>query len=326
LRLKAIKGWDRLLTWALAPKQRDYPLKKPLEQKKFQVRAKELFQFDQNYGYFSIYHPIVGIVTDSQRDIDVTKCLLESIATQFTNQEQILFSTDEILAKVMAYRSLKKGMKLSLFTWNANGRLVLETFIVDTIIDMWRGMPAFGLVPEKKKASPPILLFRGTDLNLTSEKGWASVLSDLDTTGPGHTTFLRARDQIQIWLKKMKKEQMPARAIGTSLGGVFVLYSLIYESELLSHDPTFPSVAFNAPGISKQILDKWNALKKKPAHITYVNQGDFVSQIGLFLPNVWEIALDHPMQVIEAHTTLISTQPFYQMSAINVPLENKTRE
>ncbi|NGX37799.1 MAG: hypothetical protein K1000chlam2_00961 [Chlamydiae bacterium] len=314
MRVKAIKSWDKLLTWTLSPKNQPYHLASPLDQKVFQVKTPELFQFDENYGYFSIYHPIVGIVTDATRDIEVTNCVLKTLPPS----EDHNFTQDEILAKVMAYRPLKKGMKIQISE--------KETYIIDAVIDLWHGMPAFGLVPEKKGSGTPLLLYRGTDLNLTSEKGWASILSDLDTTGTGHTTYLRARKEIRAWLEKMKKNEKPARVIGFSLGGVFVIYTLIYEYDLLNMDAK--SVAFNPPGISDEVLDEWKALpeKKRPPHVVYVNQGDFVSQIGLLLTNVWELTLDHPMGVIESHVTLISVQPLFKMTAVDVPLENQSRE
>lgn len=315
VRVRALRAWDTLLTWALAPKNITYQLKSPLEQKKFEVTSEDLFAFAKNYGYFSIFHPIVGIVTDSKRDIEVTKCLLASLHQEKKEQHQ--FSSDEILAKVMAYRSLKKGMKISLSDSS-------ETYIVDQVIDLWRGMPAFGLLPEG--SGPPILLFRGTDLSITSERSWASILSDMDIDGPGYTAFLRGRLAIRSWLEKARRDYAPARLVGFSLGGVFVLYTMIYEYALINQE--FPSVAFNSPGISKEILEKWEAIPDamRTPHIIYVNQGDFVSQIGYFPPNIWEIHLQEPMKVIEAHVSLISTKPQFEMVAVDAKAENASRE
>ncbi len=322
MRVKAIKGWDKLFTWALSPKNHPYQLEKPLVQKMYQVKEEDLRNFDLNYGYFSIYHPIVGIVTDSERDIQVTQCLLNSIEDEITDKEQRRFSIDEALTKVMAYRPLKKGMKLSIATSSEKA----QTYLVDEVIDLWRGMPAFGLVPEEAGEEPPILLFRGTDLNLTSEKGWASVLSDLDIAGPGYTTFLRGQRAIHDWLEKMHGAGTPARAIGFSLGGVFVYYTAIYEHDLLSKKGV--STAFNPPGVSQQMLERWKEIpaEKKPPQVSYVNQGDFVSQVGFLLSDIWEITLAQPMGVIEAHVTFITTQPLYKMSYVNTELENKGRE
>ncbi len=310
LRTKSIKGWDKLLTWAFLSQNRPYVLMQPPVQTIYKRPGEHLANFDKNYGYFSIYHPLVGIVTDSDEDIKVVQCLLSTVDSQF--------AIDEILSKILAYRTLKKGMKITI----AN----LGAYIVDEVIDLWRGMPAYGLIPENGKGAIPILLFRGTDLDLVSEKGWASILSDLDIAGPGHKTFLRAQQEIHDWLTKVQASSAPARVVGFSLGGVFVLYTLIYEHELINKQ--IASTAFNPPGVSQQILDMWEKMpsEKRPPHVTYVNQGDFVSQIGFFLGNVHEISLEQPMEVIEAHVTFISGAPLFKINAVDVPKENQERK
>lgn len=315
-RVQAIRGWDKLITWTLSPKNKPYVLKTPPEEIAFSVNEKDLISFDENYGYFSAYHPIVGVVTKSERDIKTTDCLLSSVQNELDNVEQRKFTVEEIMAKVLAYRPLEKGMVVA-------GPRNSE-YVVDTIIDLWRGMPAFGLLPKNDKTAPPILLYRGTDLNLTSEKGWASILSDLDPSGPGHDTFLRARDEIHQWLVKVKESHSPARLIGFSLGGVLVLYTIIYESDYVNKE--IPSVAFNPPGVTKELLETWERTKEKPPHYSFVNRGDFVSQIGFLLGNVWELSLPNPMGVIAAHVTLISAQPKYSMQAVDVIKENESRK
>ena len=75
-------------------------------------------------------------------------------------------------------------------------------------------MPAFGLVPIEKGKVPPILLFRGTDLSLGSTRSWASVISDLNTSGPGLFTFRNAQIKIHDWLTKVASYGIKARAIG----------------------------------------------------------------------------------------------------------------
>ncbi len=315
MRVNLIRGWDKLLTWTLTPKIKPYHHTDPLLQKIYEVQNDGIQDFEHEYGYFSFSSPIVGVVSDGENHFTVTNQALSQLE-EIQNPEQRNFSQDEMLAKVMAYRSLKKGMKITL----PEGGV----YLVDQIIDLWKGMPAFGLVPWKNQSNPPILLFRGTDMNLISEKGWASILSDLDTTGPGHLTFLRAREEIHSWLTKVKREYQPARVIGFSLGGAFVLYTLAYESSLLNQE--IPSVAFNSPGIAKNVYEKW---EKSPDSrvplLTYVNLGDIVSQIGFFLSDVWEISLEKPMDVIEAHLTLISSQPLYKITAVDAVRENRSR-
>jgi len=313
MRVRAIRGWDKLLTWALTPKNKKYILTDPPVTRDFVLESKEIFEFIHNYGYFSIYHPIVGVVTNEKRDIKVTNCLLASLPSQIKNPLQLQYSQDEVLAKVLAYRTLEKGMEIDL------GKL---SYKVDEVLNLWKGMPAYGLIP-KDNSQTPILLFRGTDLSLVSEKGWASILSDLDVNGPGHSTFLMARDKIRKWLLKMQKN--PPRLVGYSLGGAFVLFTLIHEYSLISKQSL--SRAYNPPGVSQEILDKWKELseEERPPHHTYVNQGDFVSQLGYFLSDVWEVSLPEPMGVIESHVTLISAEPEFTLSEVNVSEENASR-
>lgn len=321
MRVKFLKNWDKALTWTLSTKNRDFILKNPIQKKDFSVQSPDFFIFNENYGYFSILHPIVGIVTKEVRDIEVTNCLLMSIYEQIKDKEQYQLTADEILVKIMAYRNLELGMKISVPVVNMQGESVLETYLVDEIIDLWRGMPAFGLIP-MKGTSPSILLFRGTDLTFTSEKGWASMISDLDITGPGFKTFLRAKDQIQGWLKKVSRREIPARAIGFSLGGAFVFYTMIHFPDLLH--PHFPSKAFNPPGIKNTVLTKWEqSAGEKPPYIVYVNQGDVVSKMGFLPSNVWEISIKQPMEVIQAHVTIMSLEPSYLMREVDIDAENK---
>lgn len=322
LRTKSIKGWDKLLTWAFLSQNRPYVLVQPPSQTIYKRPGENLANFDKNYGYFSIYHPLLGMVTDSEEDVKVAQCLLTAIQADIIDLNQLQFTSDEILGKIVAYRTLKKGMKISI----PISKETMASYVVDAIINLWRGMPAYGLIPENGVQAPPILLFRGTDLNLKSEKGWASVLSDLDIAGPGLKTFLRSQNEIHDWLTKVNQSFGPARVVGFSLGGVFVLYTLIYEHELINKQ--IPSTAFNPPGVSQQILDMWAKIpsEKRPPHITYVNQGDFVSQIGFFLGNVHEISLEQPMEVIEAHVTFISGAPLFKINAVDVPKENQERK
>lgn len=296
----------------------------PIQKKDFSVVSPDFSTFNNNYGYFSTLHPIVGIVTNEKRDIEVTNCLLTSIYEQIKDKEQYQLTVDEVLAKIMAYRNLELGMKISVPVINSQGESVLATYVVDEIIDLWRGMPAFGLVPAKG-SSPSILLFRGTDLSFTSEKGWASMISDLDITGPGFKTFLRAKDQIQQWLKKVSQREIPARAIGFSLGGAFVFYTIIHFSDLLH--PDVPSKAFNLPGIKNSLLTKWEqSSEEKPPYIVYVNQGDVVSKMGFLPSNVWEISIKQLMEVIQAHVTVMSLEPSYRISEVDINSENKKRK
>ncbi len=296
MRVKAIRGWDKLLTWAFGTKLNPYPLNGQLSPVILRVSDPELLDFEPRFGFFSIYHPIVGVVTESAKDLQVVQCLLSLAEEKIRDPFQRSFATDEILAKVLAYRNLQEGDQI---------RFAGTTYLVEQVMDLWRGMPAFGLVPLEGSA-PPILLFRGTDLTLTKERGWASVLSDLDVAGPGFRTFQKARPQIQTWLEEKKEAGTPARLVGFSLGGAFVLHCLIEMPELVSQ--TSLSSIFNAPGLSPTVAKRWKEQKEKPPHILYLTLGDLVPQIGTFFSRGYEVKIDKPLQVIEAHVTLMGLQ------------------
>lgn len=315
LRSKTLKNWDRMLTWAFSKKKSSYILAKPLQEKNYFVTASEILGFDQNYSYFSAADPLVGKATMQKEDIQVAECLLKMIDEKIQDPQQKRFSLDEVLAKVLAYRALEKGMELS----------IPQTYVVDELIDLWHGMPAYGLAPKGDQKLPAILLFRGTDLSFSTERGWASIMSDLDVLGPGLSTFLKARPKIHEWLLKMKEKGQSARVIGVSLGGVLASYTFIFEKDQLSSEP---SVAINPPGVSEEVFQLWDQFPKEttPPFSVYVTQGDLVSKIGHLIGDVKESRLPFPLKIIEAHVTLISAQKQYSVSQVDLTAENASRK
>lgn len=310
VRVNLIKGWDKLLTWTLSPKIKPYLLSSPLIQQQYYLENNPLQSFDQECGFYTLSVPIVGVVTSDRKHIDIANQALVQ-ATQIEDPSLREFAQREILCKVVAYRNLKKGDTITF-----NG----EIYTVDIIIDMWRGMPAYGLIPKHPQRFNPVLLYRGTDMNFISEKGWASILSDLDTSGPGHVTFLKAKNEIQSWLEKINQSGLPAVAYGYSLGGAFVYYTSVYLGALLSQEAS--SIAFNAPGIPEEVVE--GGMGKAPL-FSYVNRGDVVSQIGYFIPNLWEVAPSEKMDVIEAHLSLISAKTAFTLNQVDVQRENSVR-
>lgn len=325
LRIKALKSWDRLLTWALAPKNQPYKLLEPAQKVSYHVEGASLPLFKKNYGYFSSYRPIFGMRTDLRRDLKVAKCLLAQLPVEVSDRDQLLFSAYEVLTKVVSLRNLKVGDTLFLPEVDVDGNVEMAEYTLDLILDLWHAMPAFGFISKEGKS--PFLLFRGTDLTFTSEKGWASFLSDLDPKGAGLTTFLRGHTLVRKWLEERFKEENPARVVGYSLGGAFALYTLAYDYDLLLNDPKHPSLIFNAPGVPESILTRWNRIPsaRRPHHTTFINEGDVVSQVGYLIGNVWAVSLGEEMGVLEAHLTLISAEETFHLTRVDVAKENLER-
>lgn len=326
MRLNTLKTWDRLLTWTFSKQIRSYPFlsHKPYE---YQVDDSLFDYFDDHYGFFSIYHPLVGTVTTSSKDVDVTQCFLLSIAESTLDPKQKQITIDEVLTKILAYRTLNRGDELTIPILGPDDSIQLVIYQLDEIIDLWRGMPAFGLVPKSGNSPYSILLFRGTDLSLTTERGWASILSDLDISGPGYRTFMKAQEKIHNWLEKVNHEGYPARVLGMSLGGAFTAFTVIYEKELLFKEPWGASVAFNPPGVSKRVLQEWQKIspEQRVPLRQYIVAGDLVSSIGSLFGDVFLMELSHPLQAISAHVTMITLQAKYFINQVNIEEENLLR-
>ncbi len=242
----------------------------------------KLQDYASRYGYFSKERPLIARVTESAGDIGIAAQFLELANGAFENLEEREQARAEILAKIVAYRELTVGMEI-------------EAYVVDTVFDLWQGIPAFGLV---SKTEAPILLFRGTDPRLHRKKALASVLSNFDLHGPGLFMFKRARPCLRKWMKMHHP-----RVIGHSLGGALTFYTLLFESGLVCSDK--PSYAFNALGLYSSLLQQWKGLAYRPPLITIVSEGDLVSKVGTQIGEIRSYPETGP---IKSHVMLICAE------------------
>ncbi len=240
-----------------------------------------LLSFVRAHGYFSSVRPLACTVTKQPKHVDIALRFLESMEEVIADEGLRRFASDEVLAKVVAYRELVQGMQVG-------------GYRVEEVFDLWAGIPAYGLVSSQEA----ILLFRGTDLSLTTKRSFASLIADLDPKGAGYSLYLRARPKIRAFLMRY-----PARCLGFSLGGALASYTALFEKDLL--DPTRPSVVFNPPGMLPHAWKKWEGLTPKPSLITYVNRGDPVSLLGRLCGEVRMLKKERPMRPMEAHLTLM---------------------
>jgi len=275
--------------------------------------------FIAQHGYDSTYHPLIGIVTEEKQDVlDVTE-LLARIQLNVPHKDLVHLMTNEVLTKVLAYRQLRIGEKIPIPVAFPNGNIMLILYEVETRIELAPNVPAFGLVPHSQEV-PPILLFRGTDFSL---RGIASILADLDLSGPGLTMFHSAQEEIHNWLYRVSVSHAKARIMGYSLGGSFTQYTCFYEHELVCKDPRFPSIAFNQPGMSEDLAYRWHQLEisKRPPLQGFVTEGDLVSTVGKLVGNVYELSLDYLLEPLMAHVTLMSLQQRVYTYQIDVTLK-----
>lgn len=304
-------------------KHRYYQPVYPVKLETYENGCLEFQNFIAQHGHSSSYRPLIGIVTEDPNDVLAVNQLLVRVQENIENKKQMRLITDEILTKVIAYRNLQVGQKIPVPIVPKSGDTRIVIYHVDKVFDLNAEMPAFGLVPSDIKA-PPILLFRGTDLSFTL-KGMASVFADLDLNGPGLSIFYMAQDDLHNWLEKVSNSHSKARIMGYSLGGSFTQYTCIHEHELICKDKQFPSVAFNQPGISEDLVIKWHKLKEeeKPPLKGYVTEGDMVSTVGKLIGNVKEISLDYLLEPLFAHVTLMSVQQRLYVYRLDVTLKNE---
>lgn len=310
VRVKTLENMDLLLSLSVSRKQNPYPLAQPTEQETLNASLPEIASFANEYSYFSLTRPIIGKVSSRQADLKKICALLQTLQVTSLRGSHFELACGELLTKCLAYRDLKRGNQLQI-PIEKQGGITLETFTVDHVFDIWQGMPAFGLIPEKDNLSS-LLLFRGTDFSLITKRGIASVMSDLDPSGPGLRAFFHARKEIRSWLQLVQARGNPARVMGFSLGGALAAYTFIYENSYLSEEP---SLSVCAPGVASSVIKAWNRLpaNRKELFVSYINVGDLVSQFGSLFGTVYCLSTKEPMRPLTAHTTLMCAQaPLYK--------------
>ncbi len=323
LRSGFLKRLDEAFSLLFSQEARSYPVINTAEKKSFKNSDPQILGFEKEYGFFSDVDPIVGRVTSDQKDLLATITLLKTIYEKIKDPFQCEMMTAEVISKVLAYRDLREGHLVTMPTMGKRGKVELVSFIVDKLFDLWHGMPAFGLVPQEKGSAAPLLLYRGTDLSITSERGWASIMSDLEMQDPGFSAFYHGKGEIHAWLEKVAKNGKKARVMGVSLGGIFVFYTLLYEKELINNE--IASFSFNAPGVSRELLQDWSDQRSHPAFWVLVTQGDAVAKYGRLPPKSYLLFNGEKLGPIDAHTRLFTLSPSYFLQAIDTKAENEKR-
>lgn len=301
--------WDR--------KRRKYALQAGGSHWKCRIHWFQAEEFLQKHGYFSKEEPLVGRVSGDFSSLQATRSLLNALSHAAFDRRAQSFVIDETLAKVVSYRDWEVGTSLD---WRNPLTGVIERYRLDCVFDVWHGMPAFGWVAEE--GGFPLLLFRGTDFSLNSERGWASLISDLDPAGPGFTAFMKARSELQRWLKQVAQPGIRAKVIGFSLGGALAAYTFLYERAWVSE-----AVIFNPPGCSEAVFQDWEKLssKERQGLTVYVNRGDPVSKVGRLWGSPYQLAVFPLPKPLRAHTLFLSGERRFICSPIDLIQENKRR-
>ncbi len=306
IRRKTLTSLDEWVN-AVAPLPiRTFPLI-PSEPTKNYCDPPESFQlFAAEHSFFSCGTALVGVVTEEIADIaPVQKALIG--LTESKNPVWIEMAAQELLTKVLAYRNLQKGMKITI-----PDPTPVE-YVVDEVLDLWQEMPAFGLLPQGEKGNP-ILLFRGSDFSFLTKKSWASFLSDLDISGTGFSAFHLARSDIHAWLDKaFRASKRKTKVMGFSLGGVLSIYTVIFEKNLIASSG---SCAFNPPGVSAPISERWKEVSS--LFKIYVTQGDLIPKLGILVSPAFVLFTSKNFAPIQAHTKLMTAEKTFSVGEIYI--------
>lgn len=301
MRTWGLSKLDSLLGICFPYQRRSY---KTQEEIRTYISPLSLQKFAREHGYFS-HAPLLSLVSSNKEDLKVVQEALEH--TMEVDNNWIDFCVTEILCKALAYRDMDLNHEVKIPVRNLQNQIVLETFVLDRIFNLWQQMPAFGWIPKNPHISS-LFIFRGTDCSLTTRRSLASLFSDLDFSGPGFSVFRKAKSQIQEWLAQVHQKKKAARVLGCSLGGALAGYTFIEYYDLLSKET---SVAFHPPGVFKQAKKSWSQLEEeiKQRFITYVAQGDFISKVGSLIGNRYILSIDAELKPLVAHTLLFAGQP-----------------
>ena len=317
LRSRTLSKLDKMLSWTFPWKYRSYCDTVCKGGITFENDVPALVAFSRYYGYFSPVHPIIATVTEDKADVLVASDLFRVIYEYCCEKEFLQLATAETLTKILAYRELEKGDVVSLPYCSDEGSISLEEYTVDRVFDLGKGMPAFGFVPKNRGKVHPLLLYRGTDLSLQTKQGWASVLSDLDVSGPGLSAFQSARQRIHLWLDQVHSFGKKTAVMGFSLGGVLSMSTMIYEFERICAERSY---VFNPPGVSNAVWEDWELIPEgqRPKFHLFLTQGDIIPKMGNLLPNIYLISLDRQLKPLAAHTLFIAGQPLIYQAEIEV--------
>ena len=253
--------------------------------------------------------------------------LLQVIHERVLDPRQRVLLTSEVMAKALAYRDLDVGRFVPVPTIDADGNPTRTLYRVDEEFDLWKDFPAYGLVPadlHERLDHPPILLYRGTSLSVSSAGGPASIVSSLDPNGSGLVPFENRKDDLEAWLQKVTRHGCKVRAIGNGVGGSMVMYTALSLGQYLSRDENGPSVAFGPLGVAKATYGHWLAQEEteKPLLELYLTQGDVVPKFGYLFGDAYEMVSEERLSPYTAHLQLMLLSEECNVFPVDLAKEN----
>lgn len=269
---------------------------------------------------------LIASTTENEEDFLAACWVMQAIHDTVTDPDMRRLLSGEVLAKVIAYRELREGQTIPIPSLDSDGKPCRLTYRVDRRFNLWKDIPAFGLVPIDHPEAAPILLFRGTSFSLSSKGGPASIASNFDPAGSGWVPFQNNKQQLKEWLVASTK-QTKARVIGNGLGGSIASYAAIAFADFINKKSTEPSYSFNPIGVKEELGLLWNDLPTsiRPKLEVYITQGDVIPKFGWLFGNVYEVQVERRLYPMAAHRHLSFFRPHVKIFAVDVEKENQSK-
>lgn len=322
LTAKGLVSWEKIASNILSESSRVYRYSSD-DLASIEIERNLLQNFHREYDFFSTKNPLIGHVSSSIEDISLVQKLLIDAYEVFQDPFILEQVTGEILAKVLAYRNLKKGMTIYI-PWVIGTKTDLIPCTVDRVFNLWQSMLAFGIQPKDKRL-PVLILFRGTDLSLINKSSRISIISNFDPKGPGYSVFLHSKKRLKTWLEENTNKSRKAKLIGYSLGGALATYLLYHEPAYFSENSS--SLLFHQPGLIEENLIQFERTQKEYGFAVraFIADGDPVSKYGyLFCDTIGLKTKTKILRPFQAHTQLFCALEEFEAKKVDVREENQS--
>ncbi len=269
------------------------------------------FQRDGGSSVWDIGKPLFG-----RNDGRILRNLLLSVHEHIQEPWLRTAMTAQILGKAWAALAhIVPGTFLEIPGIDVHQQPVLISYRIDKKFDLWEKIPAFGLIAENREG-PPLLIFRGTNVNVSDPDSLPSILSNFHEKGPGWNLFRSSRREIGEWLERsVSLSGKQARVIGYSQGGAVASYCLLFFNTYFGGPE--PSVLLDSPGISEELSGYRSGSAIKPDVISYIHEGDPIPKIGEEILGEGYLIRTDKRNFPESHTVLSLFAPRWEVRRIN---------